>query len=117
MVFREREDGYVFFNDTATTEIYSLSLHDALPISEHLVATTDPDDRPAGRRGRGDRIGQPGVAKPGEVLSSVLAPGQNDQVGVLDLRRAAHEPHAHAGLTRQRLPVGEGGDPGRPSDP
>src|SRR3712207_8386817 len=24
---------YVFFNDTATTEIYTLSLHDALPIS------------------------------------------------------------------------------------
>ena len=25
--------GAVFFNDTATTEIYTLSLHDALPIS------------------------------------------------------------------------------------
>src|SRR3712207_6872734 len=24
---------YVFFNETATTEIYTLSLHDALPIS------------------------------------------------------------------------------------
>src|SRR2546429_3799488 len=24
-----------FFNDTATTEIYTLSLHDALPISRH----------------------------------------------------------------------------------
>ncbi len=24
---------YFFFNDTATTEIYTLSLHDALPIS------------------------------------------------------------------------------------
>src|SRR3712207_7735880 len=24
-----------FFNDTATTEIYTLSLHDALPICEH----------------------------------------------------------------------------------
>src|SRR3712207_9432901 len=31
-----REPGrlvFVFFNDTATTEIYTLSLHDALPIS------------------------------------------------------------------------------------
>src|SRR3712207_7447205 len=27
-----------FFNDTATTEIYTLSLHDALPISELVVA-------------------------------------------------------------------------------
>src|SRR2546427_118482 len=26
-------DGFFFFNDTATTEIYTLSLHDALPIS------------------------------------------------------------------------------------
>src|SRR3712207_8744709 len=25
----------IFFNDTATTEIYTLSLHDALPISPH----------------------------------------------------------------------------------
>src|SRR5438876_9294785 len=26
-------DNFFFFNDTATTEIYTLSLHDALPIS------------------------------------------------------------------------------------
>src|SRR5688572_32244232 len=32
---------YFFFNDTATTEIYTLSLHDALPICEriHLLGT------------------------------------------------------------------------------
>ena len=29
--------GIFFFNDTATTEIYTLSLHDALPISEFLA--------------------------------------------------------------------------------
>src|SRR2546422_1647719 len=28
---------FFFFNDTATTEIYTLSLHDALPISLHDV--------------------------------------------------------------------------------
>src|SRR3712207_8950401 len=27
---------YIFFNDTATTEIYTLSLHDALPIYTEL---------------------------------------------------------------------------------
>src|ERR1043166_6080903 len=27
-----------FFNDTATTEIYTLSLHDALPISRRAIA-------------------------------------------------------------------------------
>src|SRR3712207_8617774 len=37
----------VFFNDTATTEIYTLSLHDALPISQiageerHLVGPAE----------------------------------------------------------------------------
>src|SRR6266700_2092566 len=40
---------FFFFNDTATTEIYTLSLHDALPIS--LV--------PAGHQ-EGDRGGLPG---------------------------------------------------------
>src|SRR2546429_2806904 len=30
---------FFFFNDTATTEIYTLSLHDALPISYLLLAT------------------------------------------------------------------------------
>src|SRR2546429_2108821 len=29
--------GFFFFNDTATTEIYTLSLHDALPISSTLI--------------------------------------------------------------------------------
>src|SRR5256885_10590664 len=28
---------YFFFNDTATTEIYTLSLHDALPISARII--------------------------------------------------------------------------------
>src|SRR3712207_8233851 len=31
-----------FFNDTATTEIYTLSLHDALPISATIL-TPDPE--------------------------------------------------------------------------
>src|SRR2546430_15611294 len=33
---------FFFFNDTATTEIYTLSLHDALPISSRLPATPAP---------------------------------------------------------------------------
>src|SRR3712207_8393546 len=36
-----RSPSYFFFNDTATTEIYTLSLHDALPISiEFFKGTT-----------------------------------------------------------------------------
>src|SRR3712207_9330257 len=35
-------DIFFFFNDTATTEIYTLSLHDALPISiKHLIRLTN----------------------------------------------------------------------------
>src|SRR2546428_8199659 len=34
MVVPEATRSGFFFNDTATTEIYTLSLHDALPISE-----------------------------------------------------------------------------------
>src|SRR2546430_15491838 len=32
--------GFFFFNDTATTEIYTLSLHDALPISAAVTGNT-----------------------------------------------------------------------------
>src|SRR2546425_11880687 len=47
---------FFFFNDTATTEIYTLSLHDALPISAR--APTTGTHRPGGagrRRGAGRR--------------------------------------------------------------
>src|SRR3712207_7646029 len=35
-------DIFFFFNDTATTEIYTLSLHDALPISGCRAVETPP---------------------------------------------------------------------------
>src|SRR2546430_17379093 len=35
---------FFFFNDTATTEIYTLSLHDALPISHRPPHHLDPVD-------------------------------------------------------------------------
>src|SRR6266568_7185235 len=56
---------YLFFNDTATTEIYTLSLHDALPIScagaarrrRRLHQPGHPESDAAGRprRARGAR--------------------------------------------------------------
>src|SRR2546430_17306006 len=33
---------FFFFNDTATTEIYTLSLHDALPICRYRAGGIDP---------------------------------------------------------------------------
>src|SRR2546430_12298941 len=46
---------FFFFNDTATTEIYTLSLHDALPISGALIVGNDlnfPVDSPSFQRGQ-----------------------------------------------------------------
>src|SRR3712207_9039417 len=52
---------FFFFNDTATTEIYTLSLHDALPISRRALRDDQRVDaapqggRPGGRREGDDR--------------------------------------------------------------
>src|SRR5260221_10151022 len=40
---------FFFFNDTATTEIYTLSLHDALPISENARSSAISMRRSPGR--------------------------------------------------------------------
>src|SRR2546430_12370966 len=45
---------FFFFNDTATTEIYTLSLHDALPI--YRTARCRPPGRGRGRRIRGSTV-------------------------------------------------------------
>src|SRR2546430_12420075 len=57
---------FFFFNDTATTEIYTLSLHDALPIWLHLV-------RPAG--GHAVAEGQP-VPQPERPAHAADSGGQ-----------------------------------------
>src|SRR5258705_13989586 len=69
---------FFFFNDTATTEIYTLSLHDALPISDlpgarrgqphatHVVARRGGDAYggvPGGPTGGLDRRGDPAAAR------------------------------------------------------
>src|SRR5256885_7178869 len=46
---------FFFFNDTATTEIYTLSLHDALPISDRLVVRGALDLQRNGIEDRGER--------------------------------------------------------------
>src|SRR5260370_29940787 len=47
-----------FFNDTATTEIYTLSLHDALPISSAAPAIVCGSPRNWWKRRRGTRCGR-----------------------------------------------------------
>src|SRR2546425_8728890 len=44
---------FFFFNDTATTEIYTLSLHDALPISRRRLVR-----RRQGSRGHNRHVGR-----------------------------------------------------------
>src|SRR5438034_6578357 len=50
---------FFFFNDTPTTEIYTLSLHDALPICRRA------DGEPRLDHERGADAGVPGPASPG----------------------------------------------------
>src|SRR2546427_5793161 len=67
---------FFFFNDTATTEIYTLSLHDALPILARLAATAAHEvRRPFGFAGdeRHDlRIGTIALAAMGDRKSTRL---------------------------------------------
>src|SRR2546429_8484900 len=57
---------FFFFNDTATTEIYTLSLHDALPICRkpHLVRAVvgvEPTGMPVVQEGQQGQQGQEGA--------------------------------------------------------
>src|SRR5258707_11565445 len=42
MSYQDDQSDFFFFNDTATTEIYTLSLHDALPICGHRGTSAPP---------------------------------------------------------------------------
>src|SRR2546422_5292202 len=61
-----------FFNDTATTEIYTLSLHDALPISERALEGVLAEHRVAqhGEHQRGLLIRRPRDRKSTRLNSS-----------------------------------------------
>src|SRR5258708_22061931 len=63
---------FFFFNDTATTEIYTLSLHDALPIYLPVFRRQDYGSS----RCRSDRA---------QILSRGLAPGESGEKIMLRL--------------------------------
>src|SRR3712207_7601428 len=65
---------FFFFNDTATTEIYTLSLHDALPISPSS-RTTSVASRASERRRTGPR--RSGASR--TTFSAVLAPTRSEE--------------------------------------
>src|SRR2546427_8183439 len=57
---------FFFFNDTATTEIYTLSLHDALPISPRASAARASPERLAVAGGLAEvTLAQPAVVQGG----------------------------------------------------
>src|SRR2546425_7121610 len=71
---------FFFFNDTATTEIYTLSLHDALPILEH-------------HRGGAEHPVQRLAAVQHRPLRRVGEPGEQAQERALAAPRGPHERH------------------------
>src|SRR2546430_13888234 len=63
---------FFFFNDTATTEIYTLSLHDALPISSTVARISD--SFPVERQ---NAIRQELAMALAAVLTQILLPTKN----------------------------------------
>src|SRR2546430_11917642 len=61
---------FFFFNDTATTEIYTLSLHDALPIYRGRAGVGLPTPRAHDRLG-GGRHGRRSIARSEEHTSEL----------------------------------------------
>src|SRR3989442_7793783 len=97
---------FFFFNDTATTEIYTLSLHDALPIYffDGLDAAVDAAVRAAARilEGLGAEIVSVRVPDPRPVVdvSNVIARAESAAVHA---RIARERPHELQPAVRARL--------------
>src|SRR2546425_11198775 len=92
---------FFFFNDTATTEIYTLSLHDALPISrpDGVLEPRERRLRSQGRPGEGialeqelvDRIvGQPGSVRSEEHTSELQSLAYLVCRLLLEKKKASH---------------------------
>src|SRR3712207_9434381 len=77
---------YFFFNDTATTEIYTLSLHDALPISMPRTRTTF--CRPRSPRAMvTSRFGTPKRSARNATSARVAAPRSEEHTSELQSRQ------------------------------
>src|SRR3712207_9341435 len=81
---------FFFFNDTATTEIYTLSLHDALPISVHARPVAGDAGLALGRGLR--REARDRHARPGR-------PGGPDRVHVAADRKSTRLNSSHANIS------------------
>src|SRR3989441_12818803 len=101
---------FFFFNDTATTEIYTLSLHDALPICEAVPRRANG----AGHRPRAVVLGRrPPERRRAGAYTRWAGAARRHRA-----RRGASRPGARAGRAGRRGPRGGGGlDCARPVVP
>src|SRR3712207_6958281 len=82
-----------FFNDTATTEIYTLSLHDALPISAPHPGVDAPEQQRDGARVQGEQPDvrpQSGDVAPAVVEGGEEAAGQRGEIGRAHVLNSSH---------------------------
>src|SRR3712207_6850970 len=91
-----------FFNDTATTEIYTLSLHDALPIYRgDQVAQHVGDHRPGQRRDAGDGEHLEPVEDAGVEVGAQLDAGRDArrEDGLAEDRKSTRLNSSHANIS------------------
>src|SRR3712207_6870473 len=88
---------FFFFNDTATTEIYTLSLHDALPISSTSI-------RPSRTRTAPSLMGgvQTGRSNPAAKILGLFSGIPSDHFGGYGLQKRSEE-HTSELQSRQYL--------------
>src|SRR3712207_9095946 len=77
---------FFFFNDTATTEIYTLSLHDALPISREPRRRRGASRPVARLRTRRARDPRPGRRPPLRRVALGAAPGGRSEEHTSELQ-------------------------------
>src|SRR6266567_538758 len=102
---------FFFFNDTATTEIYTLSLHDALPISgtPSPAIPAPPGSRNPRRRGLPGGAAAPAVADfPGSAVRPAARPSHPAAAGQAETAGQAVAARPKAGRTARSA------RPGRP---
>src|SRR2546430_12463427 len=91
---------FFFFNDTATTEIYTLSLHDALPICDRRARPLQPSRPPSGSRRRTRRKRRSRRSRSEEHTSELQS--QSNLVCRLLLEKKKKETQAHMPLRSNR---------------
>src|SRR5260370_18158629 len=106
---------FFFFNDTATTEIYTLSLHDALPISCRRLTSGNPAGRtsasksarwPAAPAHRWPPHGPPPAAS-----ARPAAPAARSAIAWASCRPARPGWHGTAAAAPHRPPAWRAGNP------